>query len=122
MAAPFTVTLPDDDAPKSDCCIDDVFGAFLENDAHWGSQVVPFVLHLLGCPMQESESLACDDLLSSKKLLAEVTHCKYNPREIVRQIVIYQIICPIELCELPCLVARWTSHFVCLFVRKYLFI
>jgi hypothetical protein len=67
------IHLPADDAPKSDCYIDDIFTAFLETDVKRGSQVVPFILHLLGRPLASNESLDQDDILSLKKLLAEAT-------------------------------------------------
>ena len=66
------VHLPADDAPKSDCYIDDIF-TFLETDVKRGSRVVPFILHLLGQPLAPNESLDQDDILSLKKLLAEAT-------------------------------------------------
>jgi hypothetical protein len=65
------VDLPPNDDPKADCYIDDIFSAFLEADLHRGSHIIPFVIHLLGRPIQETESLARDDLLSIKKFLAE---------------------------------------------------
>ncbi len=68
------VNLPPDDDPKVDCYIDDIFSAFLEADLHCGSRIIPFVIHLLGRPIQETESLAHDDLLSIKKFLAEPCH------------------------------------------------
>jgi len=67
------VDLPADDAPKADCYIDNIFSAFLEQDVDQRSRIIPFVLHLLSCPLQESESLARDDMLSIKKFLAEAT-------------------------------------------------
>lgn len=76
---PFGVTselmidLPLDDDPKADCYIDDIFMAFLEEDRNRGSRIIPFVLHLLGRPVQTDESLSRDDLLSIKKFLAEAT-------------------------------------------------
>jgi len=72
-ASDVMVDLPVDDAPKADCYIDDIFSAFLEQDIARGSRVIPFVLHLLSRPLQESESLARDDMLSIKKFLAEAT-------------------------------------------------
>jgi hypothetical protein len=42
------IHLPADDAPKSDCYINDIFTAFLETDVKRGSRMVPFIMHLLG--------------------------------------------------------------------------
>jgi len=68
-----TVDLPDDDDPKADCYIDDLFSAFLEECAARGSAILPFVIHLLGRPLGVKESLPRDDLLSLKKFLAGAT-------------------------------------------------
>jgi hypothetical protein len=67
------VDLPNDDNPKADCYIDNIFNAFLETDVAWGSKIIPFIVHLFGRPLQEAESLPQDGMLSIKKLLAEAT-------------------------------------------------
>jgi hypothetical protein len=46
-AAERAVQLPDDDAPKADCYIDDMFSHFLDSNAAQGSRVLLFVIHLL---------------------------------------------------------------------------
>jgi len=77
-ASDVMVDLAADDAPKADCYIDDIFLAFLEQDIARGSCIIPFILHLFSCPLQESESLAWDDMLSIKKFLAEATPGNVN--------------------------------------------
>jgi len=68
QVADMMVELPNDDDPKADCYIDDIFAVFLEQDAACGARMVPFVIFLLGRPVQPGKSLAQDDLLSIKKL------------------------------------------------------
>jgi len=72
-ADPLAVSLPEDDAPKADCYIDDLFAAFLEDDVSKGAAMLPLVLHLLGRPLATSESLTRDDLMSLTKFRAEAT-------------------------------------------------
>ncbi len=72
-AEEIAVKLPHDDSPKADCYIDDIFSVFLEEDVERGSRIVPFVLHLLGRPIQDKESLTREDLLSMSKFIAEAT-------------------------------------------------
>lgn len=79
-AAELAVQLPDDDHPKADCYIDDMFSHFLEQDAIKGSRIIPFVLHLLSRPIDAGESLMRDDVLSISKFLAEATPAE---REII---------------------------------------
>jgi hypothetical protein len=78
QADELAVDIPAEDHPKSDCYIDDIFTAFLETDVKRGSRIVPFILHLLGCPLSPNESLPHDDILSLKKLLAKAmpTECQ----------------------------------------------
>jgi hypothetical protein len=90
QADELAIDIPAEDHPKSDCYIDDIFTAFLETDVKRGSRIVPFILHLLGCPLSPNESLPRDDILSLKKLLAEAT-----PME--RQIILGWII---DTCQL----------------------
>ena len=77
-ASALAVTLPPDDMPKSDCYIDNLFAAFLEYDFHWGSHIIPFVLHLVGWPIAADESLKCDDILSLSKFLAEAMPAEWK--------------------------------------------
>ena len=64
--------------PKSDCYIDDLFAAFLKCDFHWGSRIIPFVLHLVGWPIAADESLKCDDILSLSKFLTEAMSAEWK--------------------------------------------
>jgi hypothetical protein len=50
-ASELAVDLMDDDWPKADCYIDDIFTTFLERDIKRGSKIVPFVIHLLSHPV-----------------------------------------------------------------------
>jgi hypothetical protein len=63
-AGKLAVDLMDDDQPKANCYIDDIFTAFLECDLEGGSKIVPFVIHLLSHPAVVRETLPCKDLLS----------------------------------------------------------
>ena len=78
LASALAVTLPPNDMPKSDCYINDLFAAFLECDFHWGSRIIPFVLHLVGQPIAVDESLKCDDILSLSKFLAEAMPAEWK--------------------------------------------
>lgn len=73
QANELAVDIPDDDAPQSDCYIDDIFSAFFEEDVDRGSRAVPFAIHLLSRPVQKYESLSRADMLSLTKFLAEAT-------------------------------------------------
>ena len=53
--------------------IDNLFSCFLESDMERGCAILPFVLHLLGRPVSETEPLPREDLLSLKKFVAEAT-------------------------------------------------
>jgi hypothetical protein len=70
------VDLMDDDWPKADCYIDDIFTTFLECDLERGSKIVPLVIHLMSCPVVVWETLPCKDLLSFSKFMAEATPAK----------------------------------------------
>jgi hypothetical protein len=72
------VELPNDDQPKADCYIDDIFAAFLEQDLPKGSRIIPFVISLLNQPLDKFESVLHDDMLSIKKFLGEAmpAECK----------------------------------------------
>jgi hypothetical protein len=72
-ASELAVDLMDDDWPKADCYIDDIFTTFLEYDIKRGSKIAPFVIHLLSCPVVVQETLPCEDLLSFLKFMAEAT-------------------------------------------------
>jgi hypothetical protein len=72
-AKPLAVSMPDDDAPKAACYIEDIFTVFWEWDIERGSWMIPYVLHLLSRPANNSETLARDDLLSLSKFRAEAT-------------------------------------------------
>jgi hypothetical protein len=67
------VQLPDDDLPKCDGYIDNAFMAFLLHHHNRGAAVLPFVIHLLGCPVHPLESDHRADLLSLSKFLGEAT-------------------------------------------------
>jgi hypothetical protein len=70
------VDLMDDDQPKANCYIDDIFTTFLECDLERELKIVPFVIHLLSCPVVVRETLPCKDLLSFSKFMAEATLAK----------------------------------------------
>lgn len=72
-AAELAMQLPNDDRPKADCYIDDMFSHFLEQDVTAGARLIPFVLHLLSRPIKDNESLPCNDMLSISKFLSEAT-------------------------------------------------
>jgi hypothetical protein len=72
-AGELAVDLMDDDWPKADCYIDDIFTAFLEHDIERGLKIVPFAIHLLSCPVMVRETLPRKDLLSFSKFMAEAT-------------------------------------------------
>jgi hypothetical protein len=72
-AGELAVDLMDDNWPKADCYIDDIFTTFLECDIKRGSKIVPFVIHLLSCPVVVQETLPCKDLLSFLKFMAKAT-------------------------------------------------
>ena len=78
QASALAVELPPDDEPKSDCYIDDLIAAFLERDHTHGAAIIPFVIHLLGCPMADTETLLRDDILSLSKFIAEVTPAQWK--------------------------------------------
>ena len=68
------VTFPVEDArPIFDCYLDDLFGVARERDRARLEAVPPFVLHLLGRPVENGveESLPRDGLLAVSKFLAE---------------------------------------------------
>jgi hypothetical protein len=72
-AGELAVDLLDNDWPKADCYIDDIFTAFLECDIKRGSKIVPFVIHLLSHPVVIQETLPRKDLLSFSKFMAAAT-------------------------------------------------
>ena len=78
LASALAVTLPPDDVPKSNCYIDDLFAAFLEQDFYRGSHIIPFVLHLVGWPIAVDESLKCNDILSLLKFLTEAMPAEWK--------------------------------------------
>jgi len=78
QVADMMVNMSDDDDPKADCYIDDIFAAFLERDVARVAHMVPFVLFLLGRPVQPDESLAWDDLLSIKKFITKPNPSKWK--------------------------------------------
>ena len=70
----FAVNYPnDDDLPRFDCYLDDIFGAFEQRDAEKSAAAIPLALHLVGRPHDPSarESFPRDDLLALSKFLAE---------------------------------------------------
>ena len=73
----FAVDYPnDDDLPRFDCYLDDIFGAFMgidEKEAAKCSAAFPLALHLVGRPHNPSvtESFPRDDILAIPKFLAE---------------------------------------------------
>ena len=73
-AAEMSVVYPDEDArPRFDCYLDDLFGVSSEADRARLEAVLPFVLHLIGRPVEDGvdESLPRDALLGVSKFLAE---------------------------------------------------
>jgi hypothetical protein len=72
-AEPLSVPLPIDDAPKSEVYIDDLFNCYLLRHLARGSEILPFVLHLLGRPPNPADPIERDDVLSISKFLAEAT-------------------------------------------------
>ncbi|KAI2495699.1 hypothetical protein MHU86_18830 [Fragilaria crotonensis] len=71
----FAVNYPianDDDLPRFDCYLDDIFGAFNPRDAEKSSAAIPLALHIVGRPHNaENESFPRDDILAIPKFLAE---------------------------------------------------
>jgi hypothetical protein len=65
--------VPCDGKPKAENFIDDQFMAFLDSCTHYGSAILPFIIHLLGRPLSDTESISRDVLLSLNKFLAEAT-------------------------------------------------
>ena len=63
-ASALAVKLPPDDDPKSDCYIDNLITAFLERDHTHGAVIIPFVIHLLGHPLANDETLLWDGTTS----------------------------------------------------------
>ena len=76
QASALAVELPSDDEPKSDCYIDDLIATFLECDHTHGAVIIPFMIHLLGHPMANTETLLQDNLLSLSKFITEATPAK----------------------------------------------
>jgi hypothetical protein len=77
----FAVNYPianDDDLPRFDCYLDDIFGAFNPWDTAGSAAAIPLALHLVGRPVDtgSSESFPRDDILAIPKFLAEA-----NPSE-----------------------------------------
>jgi hypothetical protein len=72
-AEPLSVPLPDDDEPKSEVYIDDLFNCFLQQHLVRGREILPFVLQLLGRPPDAGDPIERDDVLSISKFLAEAT-------------------------------------------------
>ena len=63
----------DDDLPRFDCYLDDIFGAFNPRDEGKGSAAIPLALHLVGTPHNSGgmESFPRDDIFAIPKFLAE---------------------------------------------------
>jgi hypothetical protein len=78
-AQPLSVPLPIDDAPKSEVYIDDLFNCYLHRHLQHGSEILPFVLQLLGRPPNSSDPIERDDVLSISKFLAEATPSEVKP-------------------------------------------
>ena len=73
-AAEMSVVFPvEDSLPMFDCYLDDLFGVSRERDKARLEAVIPFVLHLLGRPVEAGikESIPRDALLAVSKFLAE---------------------------------------------------
>ena len=68
QASALAVDIPADNAPKSDCYIDNLIAAFLEHNCTHGMVIIPFAMHLLGHPLADDETLLRDDILLNKKL------------------------------------------------------
>ncbi|MGL4352121.1 MAG: hypothetical protein ACRCT2_16490, partial [Plesiomonas shigelloides] len=77
-ALPCSIALPESLSPKGDVLIDDLFSAFLQRHSVRGGCILPFVLHLLGRPLDTREMLHREDVLSLSKFKAEATpaECK----------------------------------------------
>lgn len=70
----FAVNYPiDDDLPRFDCYLDDIFGAFNPRDADRSAAAIPLALHLVvrPCDPEVAESFPRDDILAIPKFLAE---------------------------------------------------
>jgi hypothetical protein len=61
-AQPLSVPLSIDDAPKSEVYIDDLFNCYLHHDILRGSEILPFVLVLLGRPPNPDDPIERDDV------------------------------------------------------------
>ena len=59
----------DDDLPRFDCYLDDIFGAFEQRDAEGSAAAIPLALHLVGRPhdSEVKESFPRDDILAIPK-------------------------------------------------------
>jgi hypothetical protein len=73
IAQPLSVPLLIGDAPKSEVYIDNLFNCYLHRHLQRGSEILPFVLQLLGWTPNSSGPIARDDVLSISKFLAEAT-------------------------------------------------
>ncbi|KAI2507351.1 hypothetical protein MHU86_7071 [Fragilaria crotonensis] len=72
----FVVNYPianDDDLPRFDCYLDDIFGAFNPKDAEKSSVAIPLPLHIVGRPHDAggNELFPRDNILAIPKFLAE---------------------------------------------------
>jgi hypothetical protein len=67
------VDLHEDTAPKCEGYLDDSFIAMLEDDTLSGSHILPFVIHLLCCPVHPDEEEYQEATLSLTKFWAEAT-------------------------------------------------
>ena len=74
-AAEMSVVFPEEDqhGPMFDCYLDDLFRVSREKDRARLEAVLPFVLHLIGCPVDEGvpESLPREALIAVSKFMAE---------------------------------------------------
>jgi hypothetical protein len=72
VAQPLSVPLPIDDAPKSEIYINDLFNCYLHGDILRGSEILPFILNLLGRPTNPNDPIERNGVLSINKFfLAE---------------------------------------------------
>jgi hypothetical protein len=114
-AHPLAVDYPDEDElPRFDCYLDDIFGAFLQRDEPKSVAAVPLALHIVGRPREKDvqESFPRDDLLARSKFLAEA---KPSERKKVLGWVVdtrrFRVELPREKCQ------AWTSNILAVLKR-----
>jgi hypothetical protein len=71
VAQPLSIPLPINDTPKSKVYINDLFNCYLHRDILQGSDILPFVLHLLRRLPNPADPIERDDVLSISNFLAK---------------------------------------------------